>query len=83
MNGFFLTTRASAVKTPNPSFQILVFNNWIDWNNWNGWNPRKAVFHVRDARNSSMARLTSAGLSAKGKWPAFLNFRYCEPDTAS
>ena len=35
--------RASAVKTPNPSFQILVFNNWNDWNNWNGWNPRKAV----------------------------------------
>ena len=37
---------------------------------------------VRDARNSSMARLTSSGFSAKGKWPAFLNFMYCEPGTA-
>jgi hypothetical protein len=61
------------------SRKLIDRNVSIDWNGWNDlnvWNPRKARYYVQDARNSSMARLISAGFSAKGKWPAFLNFTY-------
>src|SRR5215831_21335668 len=37
----------------------------------------------RVSRNVAIARLTTAGCSAMGKWPASRNVRYCEPGTAS
>ena len=44
---------------------------WNDWNDLNVWNAHKAIAssqnHVRDARNSSIARLNSSGFSAIGK----------------